>query len=126
MMAKYRRGEHDENRKMQWVNWKKIIEEKHNGGLGFRDLYHFNSALLAKQVWRILTQHNLLMSKPLKGKYLHKKPLFGAEVPKAASWTWREFNECQELSGEWTDEEGWKLQENKDLEGQTDSIQQDW
>ena len=38
--------------------------------LGFRDLEAFNEALLAKQLSRILTSPNLLMSKVIRAKYL--------------------------------------------------------
>lgn len=37
--------------------------------MGFRDIHHFNSALLAKQLWRFITCPNLLVSKVMKAKY---------------------------------------------------------
>ena len=36
---------------------------KGRGGLGFRDLEILNLALLAKQIWRVITNPNLLVSK---------------------------------------------------------------
>jgi hypothetical protein len=42
---------------------------KEIGGLGFRDLKCFNSAMLAKQGWRLLKNQNSLVAKILKEKY---------------------------------------------------------
>ena len=54
-----------EKRKMHWLGWGKLSEVKQNGGLGFRDLENFNLAFLVKQLWRIFTRPNLLVSKIL-------------------------------------------------------------
>lgn len=52
-----------------------MIEVKERGGMGMRDLA-FNSALLGKQVWRLITKPNLLMSRVLKSKYFPKTDIF--------------------------------------------------
>lgn len=88
-MAKFWRGQNEEERKMQWISWKKITQVKGNGGLGFRDLEHFNSALLAKQLWRILMQPDLLVSRVLGAKYKISQTGWEGEAPKNASWVWR-------------------------------------
>ena len=44
-----------------------MVAHKNADGLGFKDLEAFNKALLGKQVWRLLTKPNLLVSKVLKG-----------------------------------------------------------
>ncbi|XP_027102976.1 uncharacterized protein [Coffea arabica] len=64
----------------------KIPKVKGRGDLGFRDLEKFNEALLAKQMWRILTNPNLLVSKVMKAKYLTKPQNWSKDPPKAASW----------------------------------------
>ncbi|KAL3500939.1 hypothetical protein ACH5RR_035388 [Cinchona calisaya] len=62
-------GGSDQERKIQWMKWAKLSEVKREGGLGFRDIQCFNLALLVKQVWRIITKQNHLVSKVLKSKY---------------------------------------------------------
>ncbi|XP_027182324.1 uncharacterized protein LOC113780749 [Coffea eugenioides] len=59
-----------QDRKMHTISWKNLSKVKGKGGLGFRDLEAFNEALLAKQLWRIITSPNLLMSKVIRAKYL--------------------------------------------------------
>lgn len=56
--------------------WGKMVETKENGSLGFKDLEAFNLALLGKQIWRLITKSNLIMSKVIKSKYYPKSDLF--------------------------------------------------
>lgn len=43
-----------------------MTETKDKGELGFRDLKVFNMARLSKQIWRLITRPNLLMSRVVK------------------------------------------------------------
>ena len=55
---------------ISWVKKEELAKLKVNGGLGFRDLCLFNSALLAKQAWRFHSQPNALWVRILSGIYL--------------------------------------------------------
>lgn len=57
--------------------------------LGFRDIQYFNIDLLDKQVWRILTNPNLLISKVVKGRYFPKSSILEAKNKIGDSWIWQ-------------------------------------
>lgn len=89
MMARYWWGETDRRNKIHWCSWAKMSKEEKNGGLGFRDLQCCNTALLEKQVWRMIRFPNLLVSRILKAKYYPKDSLLDCEVPEKPSWIWQ-------------------------------------
>ena len=62
-------GQRNLEKKIHWVSWEKLCCSKFKGGLGFRDLKAFNLALLAKQGWRLLTDHQSLFAKMFKARY---------------------------------------------------------
>ncbi|XP_071939954.1 uncharacterized protein [Coffea arabica] len=62
-IAKFWWGKGEREASIHWASWKKLSEVKGRGEIGFRDLEAFNTALLAKQIWRFLTAPNLLVSK---------------------------------------------------------------
>ena len=51
---------------MHWKSWDKLCLPKDNGGLGFKDLMDFNTAMLGKQLWRLIEKPNTLFSRVLK------------------------------------------------------------
>lgn len=74
-----------------------MAEVKGKGGLGFRELQDFNQALLAKQLRRILTKPNLLMSKVMKARYFSGAPLWTMEKKPNDSWMWQSILQSREL-----------------------------
>uniref|UniRef100_A0A803L5T9 Uncharacterized protein n=1 Tax=Chenopodium quinoa TaxID=63459 RepID=A0A803L5T9_CHEQI len=53
--------------------------------------------MLAKQVWRLLTNSQSLMTKTLKHKYFPNSDLMDATVPASASFTWRSLMATRDL-----------------------------
>ena len=53
-------GYNGDNRKVHWVSWKKLYEAKEIGGMGFKEIEKFNDSLLAKQVWHMINNLDLL------------------------------------------------------------------
>ena len=67
------------------------------GGLGFRDIEKLNDALLAKQLWRRLTQPNILVSRVMRSKYLGRAQDWDKDPPKASSWIWKSLMGTRKL-----------------------------
>ncbi|XP_071921851.1 uncharacterized protein [Coffea arabica] len=97
IFAKYWWGEAEGRDKIHWCSWGRMAMEKKEGGLGFKDLQKFNKALLAKQVWRLITKPNLLVSKVLRAKYFHRDSIFKCKVPKCSSWIWQSLMNVRDL-----------------------------
>ncbi|KAL3511188.1 hypothetical protein ACH5RR_030589 [Cinchona calisaya] len=86
ILAQYWWASNEDDKKMQWVKWNKLIEAKQKGGSGLRDIKLFNESLLFKHIWRFLANPNLLVSKVLRARYFHNSSLLTAPCPKGASW----------------------------------------
>lgn len=58
------------------MSWQKLCKGKLEGGLGFLVIEDFNSALLAKQLWRLLDNPEFLFAKVFKvGYYCNSNPM---------------------------------------------------
>ncbi|XP_027126082.2 uncharacterized protein [Coffea arabica] len=89
LMANYWWGETNGKNKMHWVSWRKMSMKRNEGGLGFKDIEAYNKALLGKQIWRIITKPNLLVSKVLKARYFPKDSILSCKTYRNASWFWQ-------------------------------------
>uniref|UniRef100_A0A2N9H205 Reverse transcriptase zinc-binding domain-containing protein n=1 Tax=Fagus sylvatica TaxID=28930 RepID=A0A2N9H205_FAGSY len=97
MTTRFWWGQRDGKRKIHWLNKQKLSQPKSEGGIGFRDLYLFNKALLAKQGWRILKQPHSLVHRFLKAKYFPHHNFLEASVPRNASFIWRSICEAKDV-----------------------------
>lgn len=82
-------GDSDDQKRMHWFAWWRMCIPKKLGGMGFRDLYSFNLAMLAKQSWRILNNPNSLCSQVLRSKYFPDGNFLKAEPKRGSSFTWQ-------------------------------------
>ncbi|GJT31998.1 hypothetical protein Tco_0922417 [Tanacetum coccineum] len=63
MKAKFFWGSTDDERKMQWIEWKFVLASKKYGGLGIGSLQALNISLIQKWRWRYVHNHHALWVK---------------------------------------------------------------
>ena len=73
---------------IHWKKWEALGLPKEEGGLGFRCMSDFNSALLAKQGWRIISNPDALWVKILKHRYFPNCSFLEASTGSSPSWVW--------------------------------------
>lgn len=79
MMNSFWWGSKNNGRKgIKWLSWTNMSMSKSVGGLGFRDLYEFNLALLGKQCWNLVNNPNSLVARVFKARYYNNSTLFEA------------------------------------------------
>lgn len=66
LMRKSLWGGSDVNGKIAWVKWDDVCKPKESGGLGIKDLFIFNKALIGKWRWRYLNEPNSLWCRVIK------------------------------------------------------------
>ncbi|XP_010424493.1 PREDICTED: uncharacterized protein LOC104709611 [Camelina sativa] len=74
---------------MHWLAWDKLCCSKQLGGLGFRHVDDFNSALLAKQLWRLIEAPNTLFARVFKGRYYRNSNPMEPIRSYSPSYGWR-------------------------------------
>uniref|UniRef100_J3LWH3 Reverse transcriptase zinc-binding domain-containing protein n=1 Tax=Oryza brachyantha TaxID=4533 RepID=J3LWH3_ORYBR len=89
MIGRYWWSQQDKENKIHWIRWDVLTKAKSKGGLGFRDIYAFNMAMLAKQGWRLLTDPTFLCARVLKSKYYPDVSCLEARARSGISYTWR-------------------------------------
>ncbi|XP_042972999.1 uncharacterized protein LOC122304801 [Carya illinoinensis] len=89
VMARFWWGYKANDKRIQCKSWPAMGVSKAEGGLGFRELESFNSALLAKQCWRLLSNPRSLAAKVLKDKYYRNSDLLQAKLGYRPSLIWK-------------------------------------
>ncbi|KAF1889637.1 hypothetical protein Lal_00024964 [Lupinus albus] len=84
-------GGGNSNRKIHWVKCDKVCSSKSVGGLGVKDIFSFNRALLGKWNWRLVTESGSLWCQVLFSKYgrsLNNSTGLGFSSPLAKQSSW--------------------------------------
>lgn len=82
---------------MHWKSWDSLCKPKASGGLGFKDLEAFNLALLGKQLWRMLSNKDSLMTRVFKSRYFRESDPLNAPLGSRPSYAWRSIHAAQKL-----------------------------
>ncbi|CAA7030423.1 unnamed protein product [Microthlaspi erraticum] len=86
-----------QTRGMHWLAWKKLSRHKNDGGLGFRVIEDFNTALLAKQLWRLIDYLDSLFARVFKGRYDRNSMPLDPIRSYSASYGWQSIVSAQPL-----------------------------
>ncbi|KAJ8775358.1 hypothetical protein K2173_023123 [Erythroxylum novogranatense] len=76
------------SRGINWLSWDRMCYAKSMGGMGFRDLRCFNTALLGKQGWRLIVDTTTLSYQVLKAKYFPRGDFLTARLGTNYSFVW--------------------------------------
>jgi len=84
-ISQYWWGDDNNHKRIHWQEWWKLCLPKGEGGMGFRDLQSFNEAMLAKQVWRLLSDPDSLCARVLRARYYPDGKLLNARMKPGSS-----------------------------------------
>lgn len=76
-------------KKIHWRSWDKFFLTKQEGGMGFKNIYAYNLAMLAKQGWRLVKHPDSLITKLLKARYYPNHSFWDAQLGTSPSFSWR-------------------------------------
>ncbi|XP_033130110.1 uncharacterized protein LOC108870173 [Brassica rapa] len=82
---------------MQWKSWDKVCVNKDEGGLGFKDITDFNTAMLGKQLWCLIDKPHTLFSGVFKGRYYRNASLLEPIRSYAPSYGWQSIVSARTL-----------------------------
>ena len=97
ILAKYWWGKTNNEKKIHWINWKRLSNPKKKGGMGFQDINSFNLAMLAKQAWRLLNQKNSLFFRVYKARYFLACSFLETKLGSNPLYVWKSLLQAQEV-----------------------------
>ncbi|KAL6129683.1 hypothetical protein ACLB2K_073032 [Fragaria x ananassa] len=94
--ARFWWGSKQDDRKIHCMSWERLCRPKDNGGMGFRDLYAHNLALLAKQGWRILKFPHSIIARLLRARYFLNGDFWSASAA-GGSTCWKGITKARSV-----------------------------
>ena len=71
------------------ISWVRLSVSKVHGGMNFKDLYAFNLAMLGKQGWKFLSEHDSLVSRIFKAQYFPSGNYLTTQLGHNPNYVWR-------------------------------------
>ena len=96
-LAEYWWGQTKNEKKIYWINWKKLCSPKTKGGMDFHDFHAFNLAMLAKQAWSLVRHTQSLFYKVYKARYFPNCSFLEADTGSNPSYVWRSSLMAREI-----------------------------
>ena len=84
-------------RGIHWAKWEKLCLPRQEGGIGFRMIYEFNLAFLAKQLWRLVQYPDSLVARVLKGRYYRSSSPLRTISVSSPSYVWTSISAAWKL-----------------------------
>lgn len=78
----------NDRRGISWLSWDAMSTSKSKGGMGFRNLYGFNIALLGKNCWNFIKKPQSLVARVFKARYYPNSHFLHASVSLGSSYVW--------------------------------------
>ena len=97
LIRKFWWGYTDDSRKVHWVSWERLCEAKEMGGMGFKEIEKFNDALLAKQVWRLMHNLDLLCFRVFKARFFPNCSILDAKESNFGSYAWKSILSARDV-----------------------------
>ncbi|XP_010495441.1 PREDICTED: uncharacterized protein LOC104772536 [Camelina sativa] len=82
---------------MHWIAWERLCCSKQLGGLGFKSVDDFNTALLAKQLWRLIEYPDSLFARVFKSRYYRNSDPMDPIRSYSPSYGWRSIVSARSL-----------------------------
>ncbi|XP_042974742.1 uncharacterized protein LOC122306380 [Carya illinoinensis] len=112
MLSKFWWGKQKEGKGIVWRKWEGLSVQKRYGGMGFRDIESFNTALLAKQGWRLIKYPSSLAAVMYREKYFKNRSFLEAKLGAQPSLVWRSIWYARNLLKEGL---RWRVGDGKDI-----------
>jgi hypothetical protein len=87
----------ESGRYLAWKSWDHLCQSRKNGGLEFRHMNDFNTALIAKLSWKVATGSESLCMQVLGSKYKVRRGWLRREPLKIASPIWKSIERAREV-----------------------------
>ncbi|KAF7844182.1 ribonuclease H [Senna tora] len=95
LMSNFFWGYNGNTPRMHMQNWNDLCKSKETGGLALCNVSAFNEALLAKHMWRIMTNNSSLALSTLSSKYFNSDG--NLIVPSNSSWRWKAISKSKDV-----------------------------